>query len=445
MKNNYVKVILESRNRLGWTQKTLADKAGVPLSALRRIENGKGYWEDYITAIDSTLHKELMALPNIDEKQESDAASSSKMINTDNKELSPILQKEKSRWAVKYDRCVKCGTADKGHVARGLCSSCYDKNIESKNKDENRIRKYGGSSSILTPEYLLENYVKKEKSLGEIAKESMCSRQYVYKMMKACKIPLRDKGSARDMALDKGKLKHFIKKDGEEGHWVQLKKIRYKESFFSTWSAEMAYVLGVIYTDGNLHRATGSKRQRRVGNLQIGQKEPELLEKVLALMECNVRIQFRKERRSGNIVSGALHRFDIASDKLYDDLLKFGLTPNKSLTLQFPEIPREYVRHFVRGCWDGDGSVYLEKRSKRIKASYVSGSRKFIEGMIDSLSKDGLQIKTIYTNKRKTPSYYFRLNSSEMRAFHKYLYDNVSDTQYLTRKYNLLKLSLDRP
>jgi intein/homing endonuclease len=132
------------------------------------------------------------------------------------------------------------------------------------------------------------------------------------------------------------------------------------------------------------------------------------------------------------------------NDKIYNDLLKFGLTPNKSLTLQFPDVPKEYVRHFVRGCWDGDGSVYFEKRANRIKASYVSGSKKFIEGMVGALSKDGFVIKTIYTNKRKTPSYYFRLNLSQMRAFYHYLYDDVAESQYLVRKYNLFKLASDR-
>lgn len=428
MKNNYVEVIIESRNRLGWTQKTLADRASVPLSALQRIENGKGDWQDYIKAIGVTLRRALTFLPE-----------------NDSQEPSPVLQKEKSRWAVKYDRCVKCGTADKRHAGRGLCSSCYDKNIELRHKDENRIRKYGGSSSILTPEYLLESYVEKEKSLGEIAKESMCSRQYVYKRMKACKIPLRGRGSARVMALDKGKLKYFIRTNDEEGHLVTLRKVRYKEGFFSAWSAEMAYVLGVIYTDGNLYCETASKRHSNpTGRLQIAQKEPELLEKVLNLIECNARIYFISEKRYGNFVAGARYQFSIMNDALYNELLKYGLTPNKSLTLQFPDVPREYVRHFIRGCWDGDGSVYLEKRSKRIKASYVSGSRKFIQGMVNALSKNGLQIKTIYTNKRKTPSYYFRLNINQVPAFYKYLYDSVPDTQYLTRKYNLFKLSSER-
>jgi len=29
------------------------------------------------------------------------------------------------RWALKFDRCKDCGTREKSHVARGLCTTCY--------------------------------------------------------------------------------------------------------------------------------------------------------------------------------------------------------------------------------------------------------------------------------------------------------------------------------
>jgi len=246
--------------------------------------------------------------------------------------------------------------------------------------------------------------------------------------MKLFGIPLRGKSEARTIALDKEKLKFIRKRDGEEDHSVTLRKIRYKKDFFSAWSAEMAYVLGVIYTDGNIHREKTSKRQRKsIGRLRLAQKEPELLEKVLSLMKCNAKIFFVNEKRFGNVVSGARYQFDIANDELYDGLLKYGLTPRKSLILTFPDVPREYVRHFIRGCWDGDGAVYLEKQSNRVKASYVSGSKRFMEGMVDALREDGFAIKTIYVHKREPPSYYFRLNIGQMRAFYHYLYDDVPE------------------
>ncbi|MCD4697248.1 MAG: hypothetical protein K8S16_13505 [Bacteroidales bacterium] len=66
-------------------------------------------------------------------------------------------------------------------------------------------------------------------------------------------IDARSKTDARTMALDKGKIKTTrIDEFGNEAE-VIFQKIRYNEKFFKEWSAEMAYVLGLIYTDGSLH------------------------------------------------------------------------------------------------------------------------------------------------------------------------------------------------
>jgi transcriptional regulator with XRE-family HTH domain len=416
MTQNIVSII-EKRKQLGWTLNVLAEKTNIAYSTLRRIEDGiTTGMDDYIDWIEITLNKAL----NIPYK----------------------------KWSQKYERCIKCGTTQTKHVSRGLCKNCYEKDIEKRHKVEDRIRNYGGSSSILTIEYLLENYVKYEKSLGEIARETNCSRQYVYKRMREYGVPLRSKTESRILALEQSKV--IFERIDENGNVkeVTLQKNKLNENFFKGWSNQMAYVLGVIYTDGNLRSGVlkdpASSDTLRVGRLTVSQKEPELLQKILNLMECDAKLLFRKREVFKKGVAGQLYYFHINNDGVYDDLIALGLLPNKSLTMKFPDVPREYVRHFVRGCWDGDGSVYFEKRDNRIKASYVSGSKKFIEAMVGALRDDGFLIKTIYTNKSKTPSYYFRLNTSEMPAFYKYLYDNVPDTQYLKRKYNLFKLSSER-
>jgi hypothetical protein len=213
--------------------------------------------------------------------------------------------------------------------------------------------------------------------------------------------------------------------------------------FFSSWSREMAYVLGVIYTDGNLFYGFTNPRQRKpVGILQASQKQPELLEKILALMNCNAQLVFSKKRQSDNIVAGELYHFRIFDDKIYSDLVKLGLTPRKSLTMTFPDVPMEYVRHFIRGCWDGDGSVYIDKQSKTISASYISGSLKFVEGLVTALKDAGFPERKIYINKGKSPSYYIRVTGTQVPKLYHYLYDDVPESQYLDRKYKLFYSSL---
>jgi predicted DNA-binding protein YlxM (UPF0122 family) len=357
-------------------------------------------------------------------------------------------EKKRCGWARNHNQCIKCGSSDKPHVSRGLCKSCYDKDIEGRHKDNGRIQSYGESSKLLTVEYLTENYINKNKSLADIAKETNCSRQYIHKKLKEHYIPLRSKCAARDLALTKDKLKFERLNDDGTSYFVSLKKVNVNEAFFSSWSPAMAYVLGVICTDGNLdpgriREPWRSKSSSTIPKISISQKEPELLEKILHLMNCDAKLSFRKEMIYGKIKSGALYQFSISNEKLYDDVVRLGLTPNKSLTMQFPNMPNEFVRHFIRGCWDGDGSVFVDKPSQKMYASFVSGSHDFLEAMVGNLVKAGLPNRTIHRHNHTKTSCYFRFTGFQVPMLYHYFYDDVPETEYLERKYNLFRLSLE--
>jgi hypothetical protein len=237
--------------------------------------------------------------------------------------------------------------------------------------------------------YLIEQYFKHGESLSDIAKKCSCSRQYVHKKAMEYKLPMRSLRSARKIALERNKL--VFKRTDAEGHShsIVLQKVKLNEKFFSSWTPEMAYVLGVIYTDGCLsyRKQLTKTTTRRLPSLSIAQKEPEFLKKILVLMDCNAKIHFRERKKYGNTVAGAIYSFNIDCTPIYTDLLKLGLSPNKSLNVKFPEMPPEYVRHFIRGCWDGDGTVYIERRTNKICASYVSGSLQFIQGILGELER----------------------------------------------------------
>ena len=112
-----------------------------------------------------------------------------------------------------------------------------------------------------------------------------------------------------------------------------------------------------------------------------------------------------------------------------DDLLELGLHPNKSLTIQFPTVPDHLVRHFIRGCWDGDGSVYWADR--HIAASFVSGSHDFIVELERKLHVAGLPARTLYQERE---SYKIRYHGAACTPLYRYLYDGVPTGQYLARK-----------
>ncbi|MCA2991625.1 hypothetical protein [Gemmatimonas sp.] len=109
-------------------------------------------------------------------------------------------------------------------------------------------------------------------------------------------------------------------------------------------SEEVAYVLGLLYADGNV-RDTPSPTV----NLALKSEDRGHLVKVLAIMDADYKIYD----------AACSSRFTITSARLVADLKRHGVEPRKSLTAQPPELPEKWRRHFWRGVFDGDGCISL--------------------------------------------------------------------------------------
>lgn len=356
-----------------------------------------------------------------------------------------------NRWSSEYDCCVTCKTKARKHKARGLCYKCYDSQKEFEHRGVRK--KKGDATAMLTRDFLIARYVSDQNSLSEIAKECGCTRQLVYIRMKDNGIPLRSKKEARSIALSEKKIAFHRKRDDGTEENVILNVQKVDDTFFKKWSPAMAYVLGVIYTDGNIIagrlRNPSSGYSNTCSRLTISQKEPELLNKVLNLMNCQTTLLKSNRKSYGGRISGEKYYFHINNETIYEDLLKLGVVPNKSKVITFPDIPELYIRHFIRGCWDGDGSVYIS--AGKLQASFVSGSKEFIERINTELFLLGIvkvnkEIKygslfkvplAVYKSKT-SKSYSIRLRTIEnMELFYKYLYDGVDESLYLTRKHDV--------
>lgn len=335
-------------------------------------------------------------------------------------------------WAKHYKRCINCGTVDIRHLARGLCARCYYRATEDRHNI--RDRKRGLASKILTRQFLEEEYLSKKRSASEIARETSCARQYVYIKLNEYGIPRRSKDRARAIALDRGKITHTRRTKFGKSESFVLKKRVVNESFFSSWSKEMAWVLGVVYTDGSIDPGRQENTLRPISSttakLAIGQKEPELLLKLIRLMGSNAKLI---------TVTGGTMVLQIYSNKIYRDLVDIGLRPNKSLNMRFPDIPKEYISHFIRGCWDGDGSIGFYENKYR--ARFFCGSLSFIERFVKCLDMAGLPHRniTVRYTKRKNPFYNISFTGKKIVKLYEFLYKDSEQSCYLERKQELFK------
>ncbi len=236
------------------------------------------------------------------------------------------------------------------------------------------------------------------------------------------------------------------------------KTSHYNAMFFKEWSPAMAWVLGYIYTDGNISS----------GYISITSMDRELLEKVRALIAPYLSIKSARQSYDRN---RRINVLTIHHKEMVDDLHKLGLEERKSLVMVFPDVPENCMRHFIRGCWDGDGG-FSDFGNRQLSGHYTCGSEKFIKRiaielfnagivrinlrsnsgetdddvktLIATYGSDGRFPPTIY--KRKTGNAFdlrIGLPESLDRLFD-YFYKDVDPSIYLARKYEKLKHFLER-
>jgi hypothetical protein len=152
--------------------------------------------------------------------------------------------------------------------------------------------------------------------------------------------------------------------------------------FFKVWTPEMAYVLGYWWADGGMLQTTHSSR------VTFTSKDGEYLEKIARTIGVG------EVKPTDN----ACYRITIYRKAMYDDLLALGGTPNKSFTANWYAPPSEFLRHFVRGFVDGDGSLYwLSTKITTHPRVQAVGTEQFLRGMALAVeSQTGIPIPTCF-------------------------------------------------
>lgn len=207
--------------------------------------------------------------------------------------------------------------------------------------------------------------------------------------------------------------------------------IKYKvnENFFRGWSHKMAYILGFIFADGSLEDAP----YLRGKYLRIHNTNFKIVNKIKSTMGSEhkiIRIPAVGNRKTRFMLK-------IGSHKIFDDLSKFNLHPNKSLNLSLPIIPPRYFGSFLRGYFDGDGCVHVEKPKGILKVIFTSGCKKFLDQLSILISQNvGVKPRRAVNSKR---SYQLRYSQREGLKILSHIYKNTENKLYLIKKYSIYR------
>jgi len=191
------------------------------------------------------------------------------------------------------------------------------------------------------------------------------------------------------------------------------------DDFFDKIDPTSAYWAGFIAADGNLFAKDKS--------LSIGLALRDLnhLEKFKRAVGSNAKISI--------ILSNNSARITIRSHNIFEALYNRGIRPNKSLTIQSVNIPEKLIAPFLRGVYDGDGSISGSDR-KHLQLCIV-GNKPFLIWIQNFL------VKKIDLNKTKIYSLsrckarrlqYTGIQSLKILDF---IYKNSTSKTRLQRKY----------
>ena len=208
----------------------------------------------------------------------------------------------------------------------------------------------------------------------------------------------------------------------------QNRAYKKNESYFDTPTSNMAWLIGFLASDGSVSSSDNAIK------IELSSKDKEILEKIKQEVEIENRI------KEYTTTTG----YDVAelvwsSKRHKDTLAKYSVTPKKTFILQPPyKLPYKYWIDYIRGYFDGDGSVNLihsNGKPASLRWQLCSATKEILEWVIDYFYNEyNIPKVNIYfdSSHGKNGLYYFQYSTNSTKQIYKILYTDGS--LYLKRK-----------
>lgn len=237
-----------------------------------------------------------------------------------------------------------------------------------------------------------------------------------------CNYTLKQLG--REFSCSYGTIRNLLNKQGINSRGNKQGYPRNELYFHSINTPEKAYWLGFMCADGCVHS------QRNEISLNI--TDLEHLEKFKAAIGAiNHKITITQDQRFPK--AKKLYQLSIKDAQLWKDLNKWRREPQKTSKInRIPNIPKDYVSHFLRGYFDGDGSLHYLASTNNYRISFL-GNKPFLEEVRNILNVPKISI----AQDRDKNIYQLQISGrKQVVRILNYLYQDSDSKMRLNRKYN---------
>nr|DAH00694.1 MAG TPA: endonuclease [Crassvirales sp.] len=210
-----------------------------------------------------------------------------------------------------------------------------------------------------------------------------------------------------------------INRDYSKRRKSSREKLYVDESYFKSIDTEdKAYFLGLMYADGSVSKNT----------FYLKLKDEDIIQEFKKYLKAETNIKIINNQYS----------LTICRQSMCNDLINQGCYINKTASIRFPFLDKKLMRHFIRGFYDGDGSLILNANRSHNCLNFTSGSLEFLQQLQDNLK--GVSITNGGISKEKNYEvWHLRYGGKQVHIILDWLYN--SSNLYLKRKYNKYLLS----
>lgn len=198
---------------------------------------------------------------------------------------------------------------------------------------------------------------------------------------------------------------------------------------------DKAYILGFLMADGTI-------TNKGVVAFELSDKDIEILNYIKQQISPDSIIKKYDRKRSfkGYTWDSNTSILYIKSKNYYTDLKKLGVLPNKTyLNQNIPNIDSSLISHFIRGYFDGDGSIWECRGHLRIS---FTGEFNLLNELSSYLYKNNILSKRcVVIQKKLQHDAYFTFGSEiDKRNFFNFIYNKAPF--FLTRKFKKFNYKL---
>lgn len=202
---------------------------------------------------------------------------------------------------------------------------------------------------------------------------------------------------------------------------------KYNHALFDKWNEKSIYILGYLEADGCLN----FNKNKNTFTFATSEKDIEFLQ----LLHKTVGSTGKISKKTHHLSDGSTHNsysFVVSSQQWklkVGHLLRQEEIPSK--------IPESLIHHYIRGYFDGDGSIYFDQQTQNYKSNLVFNSEELANSFRNKILQQNILVSNIHKKTNSQYCWYFQLSYHQTKKLGGWMYKDSN--LYLHRKYQLFQ------